>query len=145
MRRRTNNNNSDDDNKRRQQKKKNKSKDKDNVVPFNKPKIDNEADEKLKLRESEKDRLNTVLRQKCDEIIEIIDTSQIDKQWGIYAALFHVKQMGVFNLHTSDYDLANKTSSDEIMKNQREYLQTSFPQFVNNDENSEETTKKVLH
>ena len=122
-----------------------KNKSKDNVVPFNKPKIDNEADEKLKLRESEKDRLNTVLRQKCDEIIEIIDTSQIDKQWGIYAALFHVKQMGVFNLHTSDYDLANKTSSDEIMKNQREYLQSSFPQFVGNDENSEETTKKVLH
>ena len=124
---------------------KNKSKDKDNVVPFNKPKTDKEADEKLKLRESEKDRLNTVLRQKCDEIIEIIDTSQIDKQWGIYAALFHVKQMGVFNLHTSDYDYANKASSDEIMKNQREYLQTSFPQFVNSDENSEETTKKVLH
>ena len=86
-----------------------------------------------------------MLRQKCDEIIEIIDTSQIDKQWGVYAALFHVKQMGVFNLHASDYDMANKTSSEEIMRNQREYLQTSFPQFVNDDENNEENTKKVLH
>ena len=124
---------------------KNKSKDKDNVVPFNKPKIDKEAEEKLQLRQNEKDRLNTVLKQKCDEVLEIIDTSQIDKQWGVYAFLFHAKQMGVFNLHTSDYDMANKTSSDEIMKNQREYLQTSFPQFVSNDENSEETTKKVLH
>ena len=122
-----------------------KNKSKDNVVPFNKPKTDKKADEKLKLRESEKDRLNTILRQKCDEIIEIIDTSQIDKQWGVYAALFHVKQMGVFNLHTSDYDMANKTSSEEIMRNQREYLQTSFPQFVNDDENNEENTKKVLH
>ena len=122
-----------------------KNKSKDNVVPFNKPKIDKEADEKLRLRESEKDRLNTVLKQKCDEIIEIIDTSQIDKQWGVYAALFHVKQMGVFNLHTSDYDMANKSSSEEIMRNQREYLQTSFPQFVNDDENNEENTKKVLH
>ena len=53
--------------------------------------------------------------------------------------------MGVFNLHTSDYDLAIKTYSDEIMKNQREYLQTSFPQFVSNEEDSEGTTKKVLH
>ena len=124
---------------------KNKSKDKDNVVPFNKPKIDKEAEEKLELRQSEKDRLNTVLKQKCDEVLEIIDTSQIDKQWGVYAALFHIKQMGVFNLHTSDYDMANKTSSEEIMRNQREYLQTSFPQFVNDDENNEENTKKVLH
>ena len=37
-----------------------KNKSKDNVVPLNKPKTDKEADEKLKLRESEKDRLNTL-------------------------------------------------------------------------------------
>ena len=32
-----------------------KNKSKDNVVPFNKPKTDKEADEKLKLREREKE------------------------------------------------------------------------------------------
>ena len=122
-----------------------KNKSKNNVVPFNKPKIDKEAEEKLELRQSEKDRLNTVLKKKCDEVLEILDTSQIDKQWGVYAFLFHAKQLGVFNLHISDYDLANKASSDEIMKNQREYFQESFPQLVKEDENNEETTKKVLH
>ena len=122
-----------------------KNKSKNNVVPFNKPKIDKEAEKKLELRQSEKDKLNTVLKEKCDEILEIIDTSQIDKQWGVYAFLFHAKQTGVFNLHISDYDLANKASSDEIMKNQREYFQESFPQLVKEDENNEETTKKVLH
>ena len=122
-----------------------KNKSKNNVVPFNKPKIDKEAEEKLELRQSEKDRLNTVLKKKCDEVLEILDTSQIDKQWGVYAFLFHEKQLGVFNLHISDYDLANKASSDEIIRNQREYLQESFPQLVKDDENSEETKKKVLH
>ena len=39
-----------------------KNKSKDNVVPFNKPKIDKEAEQKLELRQNEQDRLNTVIR-----------------------------------------------------------------------------------
>ena len=59
---------------------------------------------------------------------------------GNLCSSFPCKTNGVFNLHASDYDLANKSSSDEIIKNQREFLQSSFPQHWH-DENSEETTK----
>ena len=70
-----------------------KNKSKDNVVPFNKPKVDKVAEEKRELRQSEQDRLNAVIREKCSEILEIIDLSQIEKQWGLYAFLFHCKQV----------------------------------------------------
>ena len=50
-----------------------KNKSKDNVVPFNKPKVDKVAEEKRELRQSEQDRLNAVIKEKCSEILEIID------------------------------------------------------------------------
>ena len=56
-----------------------KNKSKDNVVPFNKSKVDKVAEEKSELRQSEQDRLNAVIKEKCSEILEIIDTSQIEK------------------------------------------------------------------
>ena len=57
-----------------------KNKSKDNVVPFNKPKVDKVAEEKRELRQSEQDRLNAVIKEKCSEILEIIDLSQIEKK-----------------------------------------------------------------
>ena len=50
-----------------------KNKSKDNVVPFNKPKLDKIAEGKLELRQNEQDRLNSIIREKCNEILEIID------------------------------------------------------------------------
>ena len=49
--------------------KKSKTKTKDNVVPFNKPK-DMRAEEEATLRQSEQDRLNIILREKCNEVIQ---------------------------------------------------------------------------
>ena len=37
------------------------------------------------------------------------------------------------------------TTNKEIIKNQREYLEEYFPEFVRDDANTEENTKKVLH
>ena len=122
-----------------------KNKSKDNVVPFNKPKVDKVAEEKHELRQSEQDRLNAVIKEKCSEILEIIDLSQIEKQWGLYAFLFHCKQITAFDLHPSEYVRLNDTTNKEIIKNQREYLEESFPEFVRDDANTEENTKKVLH
>ena len=122
-----------------------KSKSKDNVVPFNKPKVDKVAEEKLELRQSEQDRLNAVIKEKCSEILEIIDLSQIEKQWGLYAFLFHCKQTMAFDLHPSEDVRLNDTTNKEIIKNQREYLEEYFPEFVRDDANTEENTKKVLH
>ena len=56
--------------------KKSKTKIKDNVVPFNKPKVDKKAEEEENLRQNEQDRLNTILREKCNEVMKIIDVSQ---------------------------------------------------------------------
>ena len=123
--------------------KKSKTKIKDNVVPFNKPKVDKKAEEEQNLRQNEQDRLNTILREKCNEVMKIIDVSQIDKNWGLYAFLFHVKQTAAFELHPAEYVRVNDASGKEVVKNQREYLNESFPQFVK--EESEENLKKVLH
>ena len=122
-----------------------KNKSKDNVVPFNKPKIDKEAEQKLELRQNEQDRLNTVIREKCNEILEIIDVSQIDKQWGLYAMLFHCKQTAAFDLHPSEFVRLNDGTTKEIINNQREYLEEKLPQFVSDDENIEDNQNKVLH
>lgn len=122
-----------------------KNKSKDNIVPFNKPKVDKVAEEKRELRQSEQDRLNAVIKEKCSEILEIIDTSQIEKQWGLYAFLFHCKQVAAFDLHPSEYVRINDATNKEIIKNQREYLEESFPEFVRDESNTEENTKKVLH
>ena len=123
--------------------KKSKIKTKDNVVPFNKPKVDKKAEEENNLRQSEQDRLNTILREKCNEVMKIIDVAQIDKNWGLYAFLFHVKQTAAFELHPSEYVRVNDASGTEVIRNQREYLNENFPQFV--EEKSEENKKKVLH
>ena len=122
-----------------------KNKSKDNVVPFNKPKVDKIAEKKLELRQSEQDRLNAVIKEKCNEILEIIDLSQIEKQWGLYAFLFHCKQVAAFDLHPSEYTRVNDATNKEIIKNQREYLEEYFPEFVRDDANTDENTKKVLH
>ena len=98
-----------------------KNKSKDNVVPFNKPKLDKIAEGKLELRQNEQDRLNSIIRDKCNEILEIIDLSQIEKQWGLYALLFHCKQVAAFDLHASEFVRINNGSTAEIVKNQREY------------------------
>ena len=123
--------------------KKSKTKIKDNVVPFNKPKVDKKAEEEKNLRQNEQDRLNTILREKCNEVMKIIDTGQIDKNWSLYAFLFHVKQTAAFELHPSEYVRVNDASEKEVIRNQREYLNENFPQFVK--EESEENLKKVLH
>ena len=39
----------------------------------------------------------------------------------------------------------NDATNKEIIKNQREYLEESFPEFVRDESNTEENTKKVLH
>ena len=123
--------------------KKSKTKIKDNVVPFNKPKVDKKAEEEENLRQSEQDRLNTILRERCNEVMKIIDVAAIDKNWGLYAFLFHVKQTAAFELHPSEYVRVNDASEKEVIRNQREYLNENFPQFVK--EESEENLKKVLH
>ena len=123
--------------------KKNKTKVKDNVVPFNKPNINKKAEEEENLRQSEQERLNTILRDKCNEVMKIIDLAQIDKNWGLYAFLFHVKQTAAFELHPSEYVRVNDASGTEVIRNQREYLNESLPQFV--EEKSEDNVKKVLH
>ena len=122
---------------------KNKTRIKDNVVPFNKPKIDKKAEEEANLRQSEQDRLNIILREKSNEVMKIIDVSQIDKNWGLYAFLFHVKQLAAYELHPSDYVRADDASGKEVVKNQREYLNESYPQFIRED--NDENEKKVIH
>ena len=122
--------------------KKSKTKTKDNVVPFNKPK-DMRAEEEATLRQSEQDRLNDLLRKKFKEIEEIFNVAQIENAWCMYALVFHAKQTAAFGLHTSEYKWLDEYTTKEIVKNQREYLQERFPEFISED--SEEKTKKVLH
>ena len=123
---------------------KNKSKAKNNVVPFR-------ADEKSSIeeeqtqRQGEQDRLNSILRDKYNEMLKIIDTSSIEKQWGLYALLFHAKQTAAFDLHPSEYVRANDASSKEIIKNQREYLEENCSEFINENMEIKENNKKVLH
>ena len=123
---------------------KNKSKAKNNVVPFR-------ADEKSSIeeeqtqRQSEQDRLNSILRDKCNEMLKIINTSSIEKEWGLYALLFHAKQTAAFDLHPSEYVRANDASSKEIVKNQREYLEENCSEFINEDMEIKENNKKVIH
>ena len=50
-----------------------------------------------------------------------------------------------FDLHPSEYVRLNDATNKEIIKNQREYLEEYFPEFVRDDANTEENTKKVLH
>ena len=122
--------------------KKSKTKTKDNVVPFNKPK-DMRAEEEATLRQSEQDRLNDLLRKKFKEIEKIFNVAQIENTWCMYALVFHAKQTAAFGLHTSEYKWLDEYTTKEIVKNQREYLQEHFPEFISED--SEENTKKVLH
>ena len=122
--------------------KKSKTKTKDNVVPFNKPK-DMRAEEEATLRQSEQDRLNDLLRKKFQEIEKIFNVAQIENSWCMYALVFHAKQTAAFGLHTSEYKWLDEYTTKEIVKNQREYLQERFPEFISED--SEEKTKKVLH
>jgi len=122
--------------------KKSKTKTKDNVVPFNKPK-DMRAEEEATLRQSEQDRLNDLLRKKFKEIEKIFNVAQIENSWCMYALVFHAKQTAAFGLHTSEYKWLDEYTTKEIVKNQREYLQERFPEFISED--SEEKTKKVLH
>jgi hypothetical protein len=123
---------------------KDKSKAKNNVVPFR-------ADEKSSIeeeqtqRQGEQDRLNSILRDKYNEMLKIIDTSSIEKQWGLYALLFHAKQTAAFDLHPSEYVRANDASSKEIIKNQREYLEENCSEFINENMEIKENNKKVLH
>ena len=123
---------------------KNKSKAKNNVVPFRADEKSNIEEEQTQ-RQGEQDRLNSILRDKCTEMLKIIDTSSIDKQWGLYALLFHAKQTAAFDLHPSEYVRANDASSKEIVKNQREYLEENCSEFINEDTDIKESNKKVLH
>ena len=107
---------------------KNKSKAKNNVVPFRADERSS-IDEEQTQRQSEQDRLNSILRDKCNEMLKIINTSSIEKEWGLYALLFHAKQTAAFDLHPSEYVRANDASSKEIVKNQREYLEENFSSF----------------
>ena len=124
--------------------KKGKSKVKNNIVPFRANEKSNLEEEQTQ-RQSEQDRLNSILRDKCNEMLKIIDTSSIEKQWGLYALLFHAKQTAAFDLHTSEYVRANDASSKEIIKNQREYLEENYSEFINGDTEIKENNKKVLH
>jgi hypothetical protein len=123
---------------------KDKSKAKNNVVSFRADKK-NSIEEEQTQRQSEQDRLNSILRDKCNEMLKIIDTSSIEKQWGLYALLFHAKQTAAFDLHPSEYVRANDASSKEIVKNQREYLEENYSEFINEDTDIKENNKKVLH
>ena len=123
---------------------KNKSKAKNNVVPFRADEKSNIEGEQTQ-RQGEQDRLNSILRDKCTEMLKIIDTSSIEKQWGLYALLFHAKQTAAFDLHPSEYVRANDASSKEIIKNQREYLEENCSEFINENMEIKENNKKVLH
>lgn len=123
---------------------KNKSKAKNNVVPFRADERSS-IDEEQTQRQSEQDRLNSILRDKCNEMLKIINTSSIEKEWGLYALLFHAKQTAAFDLHPSEYVRANDASSKEIVKNQREYLEENFSEFINEDMDIKEKNKKILH
>ena len=123
---------------------KNKSKAKNNVVPFRADEKSNIEGEQTQ-RQGEQDRLNSILRDKCTEMLKIINTSSIEKQWGLYALLFHAKQTAAFDLHPSEYVRANDASSKEIVKNQREYLEENCSEFINEDMEIKENNKKVLH
>ena len=123
---------------------KGKSKVKNNVVPFRADEK-NSIEEEQTQRQSEQDRLNSILRDKCTEMLKIIDASSIEKQWGLYALLFHAKQTAAFDLHPSEYVRANDASSKEIVKNQREYLEKNFSEFINEDMDIKEKNKKILH
>ena len=123
---------------------KNKSKAKNNVVPFRADERSSIEEEQTQ-RQSEQDRLNSILRDKCNEMLKIINTSSIEKEWGLYALLFHAKQTASFDLHPSEYVRANDASSKEIVKNQREYLEENFSEFINEDMDIKEKNKKILH
>ena len=123
---------------------KNKSKAKNNVVPFRTDEKSSIEEEQTQ-RQGEQDRLNSILRDKCNEMLKIIDTSSIEKQWGLYALLFHAKQTAAFDLHPSEYVRANDASSKEIIKNQREYLEENCSEFINENMEIKENNKKVLH
>ena len=123
---------------------KTKSKIKDNVVPFRADE-NSSIEEEQTQRQSEQDRLNSVLKEKCNEMLKIIDTSSIEKQWGLYAFLFHAKQTAAFDLHTSEYVRANDASSKEIVNNQREYLEEHCSEFINENVDIKENNKKVIH
>jgi hypothetical protein len=123
---------------------KNKSKAKNNVVPFRADERSSIEEEQTQ-RQSEQDRLNSILRDKCNEMLKIINTSSIEKEWGLYALLFHAKQTASFDLHPSEYVRANDASSKEIVKNQREYLEKNFSEFINEDMDIKEKNKKILH
>ena len=123
---------------------KNKSKAKNNVVPFRTDEKSSIEEEQTQ-RQSEQDRLNSILRDKCNEMLKIINTSSIEKEWGLYALLFHAKQTAAFDLHPSEYVRANDASSKEIVKNQREYLEENCSEFINEDMEIKENNKKVIH
>ena len=125
--------------------KKSKSKNKNNVIPFNQASENKKTEESQaqELRQSEQDRLNDLLRKKFKEIEEILNVAQIENTWCMYALVFHAKQTAAFALHTSEYKWLDEYTTKEIVKNQREYLQERFPEFISED--SEENTKKVLH
>ncbi len=125
--------------------KKNRSKNKNNVIPFNQASENKKTEESQaqELRQSEQDRLNELLREKCKEIEKICNVAQIENSWCMYALVFHAKQTACFALHPSEYKLLDDCTTKEIVKNQREYLQERFPEFVSED--SEENKNKVLH
>ena len=125
--------------------KKSRSKNKNNVIPFNQASENKKTEEyqAQELRQSEQDRLNGLLRKKFKEIEEILNVAQIENTWCMYALVFHAKQTAAFALHTSEYKWLDEYTTKEIVKNQREYLQERFPEFISED--SEENTKKVLH
>ena len=123
---------------------KNKTKTKNNVVPFQAKKNTNIQEEKT-LRQSEQDRLNSIIREKCNELMEAIDTSYIEKQWGLYALLFHAKQTAAYDLHVSEYVRVNEITSKEVIKNQREYLEENYSEFVKENKDTETNNKKVIH
>ena len=125
--------------------KKSRSKNKNNIIPFNQASENKKTEESQaqELRQSEQDRLNDLLRKKFKEIEEILNVAQIENTWCMYALVFHAKQTAAFGLHTSEYKWLDEYTTKEIIKNQREYLQERFPEFISED--SEENTKKVLH
>ena len=125
--------------------KKSRSKNKNNIIPFNQASENKKTEESQaqELRQSEQDRLNDLLRKKFKEIEEILNVAQIENTWCMYALVFHAKQTAAFALHTSEYKWLDEYTTKEIVKNQREYLQERFPEFISED--SEENTKKVLH
>jgi hypothetical protein len=123
---------------------KSKTKLKSNIVPFRADEK-NSIEEEQTQRQVEQDRLNSILRDKCTEMLKVINTSSIEKEWGLYALLFHAKQTAAFDLHPSEYIRANNASSKEIVKNQREYLEENCTEFINEDIEIKENNKKVIH